>query len=173
VWIRVTLLPVDKNGLIDPDDLLKAITGKTCLVSIMSANNEIGTIQPLAKLAAIAKERGVLFHTDAVQAAGKIQVDVEALGVDFLSLSAHKIHGPKGTVRFTCEGTAASIHSYTEANKSAYARRHENVAGIAGFGRSAELAVMNLPAMERITEMRNRIAESIMKLVLMHGLMDT
>jgi cysteine desulfurase NifS len=170
-WLRgcgfeITLLPVDRNGLIDPDDLLKAITGKTCLFSIMSANNEIGTIQPLAKLAAIAKERDVLFHTDAVQAVGKIQVDVGALGVDFLSLSAHKIHGPKGTgalyVRKDC-----CLDPLIHGGKQERGMRAgtENVAGIAGFGRSAELAVMNLPAMEKITELRDRIAESIMELV--------
>jgi len=99
----------------------------------MSANNEIGTIQPLAKLAAIAKERGVLFHTDAVQAAGKIQVDVEALGVDFLSLSAHKIHGPKGTgalyVRRDC-----CLDPLIHGGKQERGMRAgtENVAGIAG-----------------------------------------
>jgi cysteine desulfurase NifS len=163
---EITLLPVDKNGLIDPDDLLKAITGKTCLVSIMSANNEIGTIQPIAKLAAIAKERAVLFHTDAVQASGKIQIDVEALGVDFLSLSAHKIHGPKGTgalyVRRDC-----CLDPLIHGGKQERGMRAgtENVAGIVGFGRAAELAVMNLPAMEKVTEMRDRLAESIMELV--------
>src|SRR5690242_4295088 len=93
---RVTYLPVQKDGRISLDDLKAAISDKTILVSIMTANNEIGVIQPIAEIGAIAKEKGILFHTDAVQAVGKIPVDVTAMKVDLLSMSAHKMYGPKG-----------------------------------------------------------------------------
>jgi cysteine desulfurase NifS len=163
---EITRLPVDKNGMVDPDDLLKSLTGKTCLVSIMTANNEIGTIQPIAKLAAIAKEHGVLFHTDAVQAAGKIQVDVENLSIDFLSLSAHKIHGPKGTGALYMRKDGC-LDPLIHGGKQERGMRAgtENAAGIAGFGRAAELAVINLPSMKKVSEMRDRMAKKIMELV--------
>lgn len=92
----VTLLDVGKNGIINPDDVAKAITDSTCLVTIMFANNEIGTIQPIAEIGKICRENGVIFHTDAVQAAGHIKIDVKEQNIDMLSLSAHKFHGPKG-----------------------------------------------------------------------------
>src|SRR5271163_5306818 len=92
----VTYLPVDKYGMVDPDEVRKAITDKTVLISIMYANNEIGTIHPIREIGRIAKERGIILHCDAVQAAGKIPVDVERDGIDLASLSAHKIYGPKG-----------------------------------------------------------------------------
>jgi len=94
--IKVTYLPVDKEGFVNPDELNKAITDKTILISIMMANNEIGTINPIAEIGKVAKARGVLFHCDATQGVGKIPVDVEAMGIDLMSFSAHKIYGPKG-----------------------------------------------------------------------------
>ena len=93
---RVTYLPVDRHGKVDPDDVRKAITDKTVLISVMIANNEIGTIHPVHEIGKIAKEKGILFHTDGAQAVGKISVDVEAMGIDLMSLSAHKLYGPKG-----------------------------------------------------------------------------
>ena len=92
----VTLLPVHENGVVDPEELKEAIDDNTCLVTVMTANNEIGTIQPIEELGAICRERGVLFHTDAVQAVGHIPLDVKAQNIDMLSASAHKFHGPKG-----------------------------------------------------------------------------
>jgi cysteine desulfurase NifS len=163
---EIDYLPVDGSGWIDPDMLSKYIAEKTCLVSIMAANNETGTIQPLAKLAEITKERGVLFHTDAVQAAGKIPVDVEALGVDFLSLSAHKIHGPKGIgalyIRKECN-LDPLIHGGNQ--ERGLRAGTENTMGIAGFGKAAELAFKNLSSMERVAEMRDRMAAKLMNLV--------
>src|SRR5205823_5083893 len=93
---QVTFLPVDKYGRVSPEQVAQAITDQTILVSIMAANNEIGTLQPIAELGKLCKQKGVLFHTDAVQAVGKVPVDVEQMGIDLLSISAHKIYGPKG-----------------------------------------------------------------------------
>jgi cysteine desulfurase NifS len=163
---RITLLPVDRTGMVDPQALLNAITPKTCLVSIMTANNEIGTIQLIAELAAIARERNVPFHTDAVQAAGRITLDVEALGVDFLSLSAHKLYGPKG-VGILYMRKDAGLEPLIHGGKQERGLRAgtENVAAITGFGNAAELAIKALPSMQRVEKMRDRLQMKISEFI--------
>src|SRR5262252_7125642 len=142
---RTTLLPVDQSGIVSPDRLREAITDDTALVSVMHANNEIGTIQPVAELAAIAHERGALMHTDAVQSVGKIPVDVRALGVDLLSLSAHKFNGPKGVGALWIKRGTRMLPLLTggkhERNRRAGT---ENVPAIAGLGAAARLAAAKL-----------------------------
>lgn len=137
----VTYLPVDNDGLIDLAELEKAITDNTILISIMFANNEIGTIEPIKEISAIAKKYNVYFHTDAVQAVGNVKIDVDDLGVDMLSLSAHKFYGPKGIgVLYIKEGT--HINSFVHGGGQENGRRAgtENVAGIVGLGKAIELA---------------------------------
>src|SRR5882724_10223392 len=138
---RTTLLPADASGIVAPDRLREAITADTAIVSVMHANNEIGTIQPVRELAAIAHEHGALMHTDAVQSVGKIPVDVRALGVDLLSLSAHKFYGPKGAGALWIKRGTRMQPTVTggkhERNRRAGT---ENVAAIAGLGVAATLA---------------------------------
>lgn len=139
--VDVTYLPVDQYGLVSPDDLERAIRPDTVLVSIMTANNEIGTIEPIEKLCQITHDHGVWFHTDAVQAFGNMPIDVKALDVDFLSVSAHKIYGPKGVgALYMKKGIA--IEPFMHGGEQERGRRAstENTAGIVGFGKAAELA---------------------------------
>jgi cysteine desulfurase len=162
---RTTLLPVDQTGVVSPDRLREAIDADTALVSVMHANNEIGTIQPVAALAAIAHEHGALMHTDAVQTAGKIPVDVRALGVDLLSLSAHKFNGPKGA-------GALWIKRGTRMQPTATGGKHErnrragteNVAAIAGLGVAAVLAARKMePEATRVSALRDRLEAGILR----------
>lgn len=138
---KVTYLPVDASGLIKAEDVRRAITDKTVLVTVMYANNEVGTIEPVAEIAKACKEKNVYFHTDAVQAVGKVIFDVKSIGADLLSMSAHKIYGPKGVgAIYIKKGTKidAIMHGgHHEMNKRAGT---ENVAGIVGLGKAAELA---------------------------------
>jgi cysteine desulfurase len=164
---KTTLLPVDQSGILSPDQLKAAITDDTALVSVMHANNEIGTIQPIAELAAIAHERGALMHTDAVQSAGKIPVNVRALGVDLLSISAHKFNGPKGVgALWVKRGTR--LQTIQTGGKHERGRRAgtENVAGIVGMGVAANLAAekMSVEAV-RVGALRDRLEEGILRAV--------
>ncbi|MBL7068645.1 MAG: cysteine desulfurase NifS [Candidatus Omnitrophica bacterium] len=161
----VTYIPVDKYGIIDLEAFKKSITDETILVTIMYANNETGTVEPLAEITKIAKERGVYLHTDAVQAVGKIDVNVEELGVDLLSLSGHKFCGPKGVgalyVRRGTKIAPMQIGGHHERNRRAGT---ENVPAIVGIGKAAELAGKNMAReAARIRDLRDRLQEGIEK----------
>jgi cysteine desulfurase len=138
---EVTYLPVDKYGFVDPDDLKKAVRKDTILVSIMHVNNEVGTIQPLEELCKITKEKGVFFHTDAVQSVGKMPVDVQKLNVDMLSMSGHKIYGPKGVgAIYIRKGTRMTSWSHGGSHERSRRAGTENVPGIVGLAKAVELA---------------------------------
>lgn len=142
---EVTYLDVDSEGFVNPADLEKAIRKDTILISIMMVNNEIGTVEPIKELAAVAKAHGVLFHTDAVQALGNVPIDVKDLGVDFLSMSAHKIYGPKGVgALYIRKGLKISSFMHGGGQERRSRAGTENLAGIAGFGKAAQLAKQNL-----------------------------
>jgi cysteine desulfurase NifS len=162
---RVTYLDVDAAGLIDPATLEKALTSDTFLVSIILANNEVGTIQPIKELCEVAHRRSILFHTDAVQAAGKIPLNVEELGVDLLSLSGHKFHGPKGVgVLYVKKGIDLEPLVHGGSQEAKLRAGTENVPAIVGMGKAAELAVRNLQDSTRIAELRDKLEAGI------HGL---
>lgn len=160
---EVTYLDVDGDGFVSPEALEKAIRDDTILVSIMMVNNEVGTIEPIRELAVVAKARGVLFHTDAVQALGNIPIDVKDLGVDFLSMSAHKIYGPKGVgALYMRKGLRITNYMHGGAQESKRRAGTENVAGIVGFGKAAELAGQNLEShMADLRELRDYFWEKI------------
>ncbi len=161
----ITYLPVDKNGKVKPDDLRNAITDKTCLVSIMTANNEIGTIQPIAELVKIAQEKNILFHTDAVQAIGKIPVDVEKLGVDLLSFSGHKLYGPKGIgVLYVRKGVNIEPLICGGKQENDLRAGTENVLGIAGLGKAADIAMQRLSKNDSVASLRDKLEEEIYKI---------
>ena len=164
---QVTLLPVDSSGIVSPDRLRESITDDTAIVSVMHANNEIGTIQPVAALAEIAHAHGALMHTDAVQSAGKIPVDVRALGVDLLSLSAHKFNGPKGAgALWIKRGTR--VQSTMTGGKHERNRRAgtENVPAIAGLGVAARLAREKIDGeATQIAALRDRLEQKILATV--------
>lgn len=150
----LTILPVNKLGLVEPDALKKAIKPTTKLVSIMHANNEIGTIQPIKELAAIAHEAGAVFHTDAVQSVGRVPVNVKDLGVDMLSASAHKLYGPKGVgCLYVKKGTRIGNQLHGGAQERKLRAGTENVPGIVGFGQAAVLAKSRMT--ESVSTLRN------------------
>jgi len=159
----VTELPVDSDGLVDPDSVKTAITPQTALISIMHANNEIGTIQPLAEISKIAKEAGVVFHTDAVQTTGRIPVNVDELGVDLLSISSHKLYGPKGVgALYIRTGAPIVPVMHGGAQERNWRAGTENVAGIVGLGKAAEMAgKMMATEMPRLTALRDKLADGL------------
>lgn len=162
---EVTYLDVDEYGTVKLDELRKAIRPDTILISVMAANNEIGTVQPIEQIGAIAKENGILFHTDAVQAFGHIPIDVEAMHIDMLSASGHKINGPKGIgILYIRKGV--KIRSFIHGGAQERQRRAgtHNVPGIVGFGKAAELAFADMD--QRIayeTELRDHLIDRVLK----------
>ena len=165
--VRVTYVPVRSSGVVDPAEVEKAIGPDTVLISVMHANNELGTIQPLEEIGRIAREHDVYFHTDAVQSVGKISVDVESLGVDLLSLSAHKLHGPKGVgALYVRKGTILRPLMYGGHHERDRRPGTENVPGIVGLGKAAEIAGEHLPErMHSVGALRDRLEEQILSSV--------
>ncbi len=164
---EVTYLPVDKYGLVNPDDLKKEIKDTTILVTIMHANNEIGTIQPVKELAEIAHQRGILFHTDAVQSAGKMKVDVKELDIDMLTISSHKIYGPKGMgVLFKKKKVKIIPMIFGGGHEKGLRAGTENVPGIIGIGKAAELAILEMHENEkRLKPIRDKIEKGIIETI--------
>ncbi len=160
----ITYLPVDSKGLINPDDVKKAITPKTILISVMHANNEVGTIQPIAEIGKITRKAGVYLHTDAVQTVGHIPVNVGELGVDMLSVSAHKLYGPKGIgVLYIRRGVKIEPLIHGGAQENSQRAGTENVPGIVGFGKAAALAAGELPEeARRLTGLRDDLIHNIL-----------
>ncbi len=150
---EISVVPVDSSGVVDPQEVIKAIRPDTILVSIMYANNEVGSVQPLAEIAAITRERGLAFHTDAVAAVGRIPVNVQELGVDLLSLAANQFYGPKGAAALYCrKGTQLWALFHGGGQEDGRRTGSENVAGIMGLGKAAELTQAVLP--ERMAHSR-------------------
>ena len=160
----VTYLPVDQYGLVDPADLEKAITDQTILVTIMYANNEIGTIEPVAELGAIARKHKIPFHTDAVQVIGNVPVDVKAQNIDLLSLSAHKFYGPKGVgALYIRKGTKIDNLIHGGGQERRRRAGTENIAGIVGLGKAIELATADIEGHNRkILALRDRLMKGIL-----------
>ncbi|NHJ87290.1 MAG: cysteine desulfurase NifS [Asgard group archaeon] len=164
--IKVTYLPVDKFGFVSQEDLKKALTKETALVSIMHANNEIGTIEPIKELTEITHDAGALFHTDAVQTTGKIPVDVQDLGVDLLSMSSHKLYGPKGVGGlYKKQGVTLEPIMHGGGHERGLRSGTENVTGIVGFGKAAEIAKKALPEEQpRLTKLRDKLIDNLLQI---------
>jgi cysteine desulfurase len=161
---EITYLPVDSKGLVDPSDIRKSIKNETTLISIMHCNNEIGTIQPIEEIGAIAHEKGIIFHTDAVQTLGRLPLNVDAMNVDLLSASGHKFYGPKGVgILYVRKGTR--ISSFMHGGEQERGRRASthNVPGIVGLGKAAELALIDLDTEAiRVTALRDKLIRGIL-----------
>lgn len=161
---EITYLPVDQYGMVDPEQVRRAINSNTILVTIMFANNEIGTIQPIKEIGAITRENGIYFHTDAVQAVGHVPIDVNKLNIDLLSLSGHKLYGPKGIgALFIRKGVKISPIIHGGAQERNRRAGTENVPGIVGLGKAVELAYANMEANnKRLINLRDRLIEGIL-----------
>lgn len=164
---EVTYLDVDEEGKVNPEDVRKAIKDNTILITIMFANNEIGTIEPIEEIAKVAKENKILFHTDAVQAAGNIPIDVKAMGIDMMSMSSHKIYGPKGIgALYIRKGVKIDNLVHGGAQEKRRRAGTENIPAIVGYGKAAELAKENLENhISELTRKRNRLIEGILEKV--------
>jgi cysteine desulfurase len=163
---EVTYLPVDEYGFVNPEELQRAITEKTILVSVMFANNEIGTIEPIQEIGRICREKKILFHTDAVQAVGHVPVDVKELNIDLLSLAAHKFYGPKGVGALYIR-KGVKIENLIHGGGQERGRRAgtENIAGIVGLGKAIELAVAEMTSENnRLVRLKNRLIEGLLKI---------
>ena len=163
---KVTYLPVDSRGLVDIGRLSEAATEKTILISIMAANNEVGTIQPVREIGRMAKEKGIIFHCDATQGVGKIPMDVEEMGIDLLSMSAHKIYGPKGIGALYVRSKKPKVRLYPIIDGGGHERGMRsgtlNVSGIVGLGKACQIALKELPEeTARLTQLRERLKEGI------------
>jgi cysteine desulfurase len=163
---EVTYLPVGKDGRVNPEDVRKAITPKTIIISIMYANNEIGVVQPIAEIGKIAKEKGVLLHSDGVQAIGKIPVDVQADNIDMLSMTAHKIYGPKGVGALYVRRRNPRVQLSAILDGGGHERGMRsgtlNVPGIVGFGKACEICMNEMPAESaRMLALRNRLQKGL------------
>ncbi len=167
---EVTYLPVDQYGMVSPADVEKAIRPDTILISVMYANNEVGTIQPIAEIGAIARAHGIYFHTDAVQAVGHVPIDVKAEHIDMLSLSGHKFYGPKGIgVLYIRRGVRIQNLLHGGAQESRHRAGTENVAGIVGLGAAIERAVVAMPEESaRLTAMRDHMIRELLKIPASH-----
>ena len=162
---EITYLDVDENGIVSPENLKKAIRPDTILISVMMANNEIGTIEPIEELGAIAKENGILFHTDAVQTFGHVPIDVDKMNIDILSASAHKLNGPKG-IGFLYIRKGVKIRSFIHGGAQERQRRAgtHNVPGIVGFGKAAELALRDMEERKKYeSDLRDYLIERILE----------
>ena len=161
---EVTYLPVTKDGLVDPGTVESAIKKETVLISVMHANNEIGTIQPLKEIGEIAAQKDVFFHTDAVQTAGKIPIDVNDMGLDLLSISAHKLYGPKGVgALYVRKGTRLDSIVQGGGHERGLRSGTENVAGIVGMARAADLASQDMASeAKRLTDLRDKLAKMVL-----------
>jgi cysteine desulfurase len=164
--VKVTYLPVDKFGMVNPDEVRKAITDKTILISIMFANNEIGTINPIKEIGKIAKEKGILFHCDATQGVGKVPIDVQALGIDLMSFSAHKIYGPKGIGALYVRKKAPRVRLAAQMDGGGHERGMRSgtlpVPLIVGFGKACELCGQEMAEEgKRLAGLRDRLQQAI------------
>ena len=163
---RVTYLPVDRSGMVDPEDVREAMTDETVLISVMHANNEIGTLQPLKEIGVLAKERGAYFHTDAVQTFSHIPIQVDEIHADLLSFSGHKFYGPKGVGGlYVRKGTAITPYLHGGYQEFRLRAGTENVAGIMGVGKAAQLATLEMDAQTAyITALRDKLVKALLEI---------